>query len=62
MKSLRAGFMGAFEARKDRFGVLFDAIYMQLGQSRPATSTLAAAALVSRGRRLPARTTRFPRR
>lgn len=36
MKSLRAGFMGAFEARKNRFGVLFDAIYMQLSQSTPA--------------------------
>lgn len=36
VKSLRAGFMGAFEARKDRFGILFDAIYMQLSESRPA--------------------------
>ena len=36
MKSLRAGFMGAFEARNDRFGVLVDAIYMQLSQSTPA--------------------------
>ena len=36
VKSLRAGFIGAFEARKDRFGVLFDAIYMQLSQSTPA--------------------------
>ena len=35
-KSLRAGFMGAFEGRKDRFGFLFDAIFMQLSQTKPA--------------------------
>ena len=35
-KSLRFGFMGAFEGRKDRFGFLVDAIYMQLTQSKPA--------------------------
>ena len=35
-KSLRFGFMGTFEGRKDRFGFLADAIYMQLSQTKPA--------------------------
>jgi opacity protein-like surface antigen len=35
-KSLRAGFMGSIEGRKDRFGFLVDAIYMQLNQTHPA--------------------------
>src|SRR6266568_205600 len=29
-KSLRFGFMGAFEGRKDRFGFLVEAMYMKL--------------------------------
>ena len=36
MKSLRAGFMGSLEGRKDRFGFFADAIYMQLHQTHPA--------------------------
>ena len=39
-KSLRFGFMGAFEGRKDRFGFLVDAIYMQLTQTKPASVPL----------------------
>lgn len=35
-KSLRAGFMGTFEGRKDRAGFLVDVIYMQLSQTKPA--------------------------
>ena len=35
-KSLRFGFMGAFEGRKDRFGFLVDAMYMKLSQTKPA--------------------------
>ena len=40
LKSLRIGFMGAFEGRKDRFGFLVDAMYMQLKQTRPASVPL----------------------
>src|ERR1043166_9692144 len=36
LKSLRFGFMGAFEGRKDRFGFIVDAMYMQLSKSTPA--------------------------
>jgi len=36
VKSLRAGFMGAFEGRKDRFGFLVDVMYLQLSQTKPA--------------------------
>jgi opacity protein-like surface antigen len=35
-KSLRVGFMGAFEGRKDCFGFLIDVMYMQLSQTKPA--------------------------
>jgi len=35
-KSLRFGFMGALEGRKDRYGFLFDAMYMQLSQTKEA--------------------------
>jgi len=34
--SLRFGFMGALEGHKDRYGFLFDAMYMQLSQSKEA--------------------------
>jgi hypothetical protein len=36
LKSLRVGFMGTFEGRKDRTGFVVDAIYMQLTQTKPA--------------------------
>ncbi len=36
LKSLRAGFMGSLEGRKDRAGFYIDAIYMQLDQDHPA--------------------------
>lgn len=35
-KSLRAGFMGSLEGRKDRTGFFLDAIYMQVDQHQPA--------------------------
>ena len=41
-KSLRAGFMGAFEARRNRAGILFDAIYMQLSQTTNAPAPFQA--------------------
>lgn len=36
MRSLRAGFMGSLEGRKDRWGFYLDAIYMQIDQDHPA--------------------------
>lgn len=39
LENLDAGFMGAFEARKGRWGVLLDAIYMKLEGSGTATQT-----------------------
>ena len=35
-QSLRSGFMGAFEGRKDRYGFLFDALYLQLSKTQQA--------------------------
>jgi len=39
MDNLDAGLMGAFEARKGRWGLLFDAIYMKLAHSATASRT-----------------------
>jgi opacity protein-like surface antigen len=39
LKNLDAGLMGAFEARRGRFGLLFDAIYMKLSDSGTASRT-----------------------
>lgn len=39
LDNLDAGLMGAFEARKGRWGLLFDAIYMKLGASATASRT-----------------------
>ena len=36
LQSLRLGFMGAFEGRKNRYGFLFDALYLQLSQTKQA--------------------------
>lgn len=40
LKVLRVGFMGTLEGRKDRFGFLVDAIYLQLSQTKPARNAL----------------------
>ena len=37
LQNLDAGFMGAFEARKDRWGFLLDAIYMKVSDSASST-------------------------
>ena len=39
LENLDAGLMGAFEARKGRWGILFDAIYMKLEGSGTASRT-----------------------
>jgi len=39
MDNLDAGLMGAFEARKGRWGLLFDAIYMKLAHAATASRT-----------------------
>jgi opacity protein-like surface antigen len=39
MDNLDAGLMGSFEARKGRWGLLFDAIYMKLAHSATASRT-----------------------
>jgi len=39
LENLDPGFMGAFEARKNRWGLLFDAVYMKLEDSGTATRT-----------------------
>ena len=47
LDNLDAGLLGAFEARKGRWGMLFDAIYMKLEGSGTASRTGPAAATAS---------------
>jgi opacity protein-like surface antigen len=47
LDNLDAGLLGAFEARKGRWGMLFDAIYMKLEASGTASRTGPAAATAS---------------
>ncbi len=40
LKALHFGMVGSFEARKGRFGILFDGMYVDLGKSIPQTGTM----------------------